>query len=744
MRTLVPKSLWSCLSQPILGSTRAEHRAMLGLALEERVKHLDKAVHQAHDWLCSNPLPSDPILWAHPSDPLNPFSVSHGAFSTSVHMPPQTRPVYQHPPPLPKHALKKPSKPASAKAQPATRRAPKNSERPSIRPPSLLQHLKQGFDIVFPQELRKKPLLPHISNQKGHRAVIFSNLSPHQEHGAGLAFSPLLSQFVTPCDNPDKDGLITAALLTLPGAPPLLVASVYAPAGEVWRRKVETSLRPLLKQIPSFLLGGDFNCLIHPSLDRQGLLSDNHWPWIRHLAKATRPLLGDTYCLANPTTREFTRYPQGHRTSSSRLDYIFISPASLEKMSLLDASIHSENHATDHHPSSCTLSVPPTPFHSSTVTKRVFRKLNKSEISTSNDALKEMSDWCQSFTPLITNTPLATVQRNTPMVIRELSAQYHNTTAARINPYFRAVKSIRQALNDVPPPTHPQFSARMAQLNDAIHQWDDTYNKSKRSKIHRCLIQKTNIKKTLNEAANPTEHRAASLKDPNRGKLTCDTKRLTEIFSDPLLTLGGPLNYEPSAHTAEELLQHTPQCPPSNAITPTPEITRHSFISYLHSCKPSKAGGVDSKNGYLLHISPEPVKQFLPSVCNLHPTNDMPDEWLEAIVVLLYKKGQTHNPVNYRPITLLNTLYKIVATGAAKHLYEISSFYGLIHKTQFRGLPNRRCSDHIFQLLAKYQNCPASYILYIDFNKAFKSVPHGSLFQTLEHYRLPSPLIRLI
>ena len=97
-------------------------------------------------------------------------------------------------------------------------------------------------------------------------------------------------------------------------------------------------------------------------------------------------------------------------------------------------------------------------------------------------------------------------------------------------------------------------------------------------------------------------------------------------------------------------------------------------------------------------------------------------------MVLLYKKGPTHDPVNYRPIALLNTLYKIVATHAAKHLYEISSFYGLIHQTQFGGLPNRRCSDHIFQLLAKYQNCPASYSLYIDFNKAFNSVPHGSVF----------------
>ena len=183
-----------------------------------------------------------------------------------------------------------------------------------------------------------------------------------------------------------------------------------------------------------------------------------------------------------------------------------------------------------------------------------------------------MFDWCQSFTPLIKNTPLVTVQKYTSMVIRELSAQYQNTTVPRIKPDSRAVKSIRQALNDVPPPTHPQFSARMAQLNDAIHQMDDTYNKSKWSKIHKCLIQRTNIKNTLNEAANPTEHRAASLKDPNTGKLTRDTKRLTEIFSDTLLTTGGPLNYEPSVHTAEELLRHTPQCPSTTAITPTPEV----------------------------------------------------------------------------------------------------------------------------------------------------------------------------
>ena len=70
--------------------------------------------------------------------------------------------------------------------------------------------------MVFLQESSKKPRLPHVYNQQGHRAVVLSKVSPHHEHGSGLLISPLLSQFVTPCVNPDKDGLVTAALLTLP------------------------------------------------------------------------------------------------------------------------------------------------------------------------------------------------------------------------------------------------------------------------------------------------------------------------------------------------------------------------------------------------------------------------------------------------------------------------------------------------------------------------------------------------
>ena len=119
--------------------------------------------------------------------------------------------------------------------------------------------------------------------------MVLSNVSPHHEHGSSLVFSPLLSQFVIPWVVPDKDGLVTAALLTLPGAQPLLVASINAPAGETWTRKAQAAIRPLLQKYPNVLPGADFNCLVNPTLDGQGLQNDNHWPWIRHSAAATPP-----------------------------------------------------------------------------------------------------------------------------------------------------------------------------------------------------------------------------------------------------------------------------------------------------------------------------------------------------------------------------------------------------------------------------------------------------------------------
>ena len=102
------------------------------------------------------------------------------------------------------------------------------------------------------------------------------------------------------------------------------------------------------------------------------------------------------------------------------------------------------------------------------------------------------------------------------------------------------------------------------------------------------------------------------------------------------------------------------------------------------------------------------------------------------------------NPVNYRPIALLNSVYKIIATHANQELLAAAIEHSIIHPTQFSGLPNRRCQDHIFNLLSTFRESAGSYSLYINFNKAFNSVPHTTLSTVLARLNFPTPLVSLI
>ena len=122
----------------------------------------------------------------------------------------------------------------------------------------------------------------------------------------------------------------------------------------------------------------------------------------------------------------------------------------------------------------------------------------------------------------------------------------------------------------------------------------------------------------------------------------------------------------------------------------------------------------------------------------------MPEKWLKAHIILLFKKGDVTNPVNYRPIALLNSVYKIIATHANRGLLTAAIEHSIIHATQFSGLPNRRCQDHIFNLLTTFRESVSSYSLYIDFNRAFNSVPHTTLFTVLSRLNFPTPLVNLI
>ena len=110
----------------------------------------------------------------------------------------------------------------------------------------------------------------------------------------------------------------------------------------------------------------------------------------------------------------------------------------------------------------------------------------------------------------------------------------------------------------------------------------------------------------------------------------------------------------------------------------------------------------------------------------------MPHRWLGSHICLLYKRGDPYQATNYR----LNTVYNLVATFTCRHLQQQTLTHTLLSPIHNRGLHRHQCADHIYHLKSLYARSKSIYPLYIDFNKAFNSVPLSTLWTVLEHSNL--------
>jgi hypothetical protein len=134
-------------------------------------------------------------------------------------------------------------------------------------------------------------------------------------------------------------------------------------------------------------------------------------------------------------------------------------------------------------------------------------------------------------------------------------------------------------------------------------------------------------------------------------------------------------------------------------------------------------------------------------ICHQEETGScQPKGWLEGVVSLLYKKGDRAELKNYRPISLINTDYKIVSALINQRLMEPS--LGSIGKHQTGFLPGRHILDTIkeAQLLLERANATQSpvYLILLDQEKAYDRVDQQMLMKILQKVGLPATLLRAI
>jgi hypothetical protein len=117
-------------------------------------------------------------------------------------------------------------------------------------------------------------------------------------------------------------------------------------------------------------------------------------------------------------------------------------------------------------------------------------------------------------------------------------------------------------------------------------------------------------------------------------------------------------------------------------------------------------------------------------------TGKVPQNWKEAIVTPIYKKGPKAEPGNYRPVSLTSVSCKVMESlikdSIMKHLQDNN----LISHSQHGFIQERSCATNLLTFQEELTKCidegtPVD-IFYLDFAKAFDKVPHGRLIVKLE------------
>ncbi len=130
-------------------------------------------------------------------------------------------------------------------------------------------------------------------------------------------------------------------------------------------------------------------------------------------------------------------------------------------------------------------------------------------------------------------------------------------------------------------------------------------------------------------------------------------------------------------------------------------------------------------------------------VHGVDPRTPFAQGWIAPI----YKeKGERTRVVNYRPITLLNTDYKLLTKTLAIRLADVAP--KIIHKAQAGFVPGRKIYNHtqLARMMMTWSeaNGADGAIIALDQEKAYDKIAHDYLWRVLKEFGIPETFVQLI
>ena len=203
----------------------------------------------------------------------------------------------------------------------------------------------------------------------------------------------------------------------------------------------------------------------------------------------------------------------------------------------------------------------------------------------------------------------------------------------------------------------------------------------------------------------------------------------------------------PPPFTSTPLSTYIPKLPPSSISSLNLPISNDELYEAIKSKKDSSAPGPDGLPYKFYKIFSTQISKILIPIFNsiaFHSTPP-PSSWSETIITLIHKKNtDPHYVNNLCPIVLSNTDIKLLSTILANRFQLHASF--LIHPDQTGFMKSRSIYDTILDInsfLTISSPPPDSFVLSVDWSKAYDRVSHSWLDHVLSSSLFPQSFINL-
>jgi len=226
------------------------------------------------------------------------------------------------------------------------------------------------------------------------------------------------------------------------------------------------------------------------------------------------------------------------------------------------------------------------------------------------------------------------------------------------------------------------------------------------------------------------------------------SKRKDNIGIPPLKNTDGTLCDE--AHQKAEILSQQYQSvftreDPSDIIPEPPQtlprmpdivIDDNGILKLLKDINIKKAVGPDLIPNRVLKECCAEVAPILGSIFRKSLfSGQLPNDWLRANVIGIYKKGPKCEASNYRPVSLTSVSCKLMEHIIYSQVMRHFSRYSFINKVQHGFLKGLSCDTQLITTTEEIQrgldNKGQYDLIVLDFQKAFDKVPHSHLLKKL-------------